>query len=311
MTLQDLQFRLEAWLARLALALLRRLSPVAASNLGGAVARGIGPWLPVSRVADANLRLALPELDKAARLRVIRGVWDNLGRTVGELPHVAALRRTVSGPGWEIEGEAIALRMAAHPGPVILITAHTGNWEIMAAMGAVFGVRMAIFYRAAANPLIDRLIVDLRGAIAGGGMLQFAKGAAGARSAFAFLRERGVLGVLVDQKMNDGIPVPFFGHTAMTAPAAAALALRFDCPVLPAHVERLGPARLRIVFDEPIVTRPTGERQADIAALTGQMNACVERWVRARPEQWLWLHRRWPAASATEAVTGGSGPEFR
>jgi KDO2-lipid IV(A) lauroyltransferase len=294
MTLEKIRFHLEAGIARAALALLRRLSPVAASNLGGVVARGIGPWLPVSRVADANLRLALPDLDGTERSRIIRGVWDNLGRTTAELPHLAALRRTASGPGWEIAGEEVARRIASHPGPVILITAHTGNWEMMTAMGPVFGVRMAIFYRAAANPLVDRLIVDLRSAVAGGEMLQFAKGAAGARSALGFLHQRGVLGILVDQKLNDGIPVPFFGHTAMTQSAAATLALRFGCPVLPAHVERLGPARLRIVFEEPIAMPSTGDRQADIAALTLQMNACVERWVRARPEQWLWLHRRWP-----------------
>jgi KDO2-lipid IV(A) lauroyltransferase len=294
MTLTKIQFRLEAWFARVALMLLRRLDPVTASNLGGAVARGIGPWLPVSRVADANLRLALPDLDAAARRSIIRGVWDNLGRTTAELPHVAALRRTAEGPGWEIDGEEIARRIAAHPGPVIMISAHTGNWEMLPAVAAAFGMRMGIFYRAAANPLVDRLIVDLRGKVAGGTMPQFAKGAAGARAALGFLRDGGMLGLVVDQKMNDGIPAPFFDHTAMTASAAAAFALRFDCPVLPAHVERLGPARLRIVCDEPIIMRPTGDRQADIAALTTAMNACVERWVRARPEQWLWLHRRWP-----------------
>jgi len=289
-----MQFQLEAWLVRAALALLRRLGPVAASNLGGAVARTIGPWLPVSRVADANLRAALPEIDNAARQRVIRGVWDNLGRTTAELPHVAALRATATGPGWEIDGAEIARRMAAHPGPVILISAHTGNWEILPAIGAAFGMRMAMFYRAARNPLVDRITVDLRNRAAGGAMPQFPKGAAGARAAFGFLRDGGVLGLLVDQKMNDGIAVPFFGRTAMTASAAAAYALRFDCPVLPVHVERIGPARLRIVCDEPIIACPTGDRQADILTMTTEMNACVERWVRARPEQWLWLHRRWP-----------------
>jgi KDO2-lipid IV(A) lauroyltransferase len=76
-----IQFALETALVRRALWLLRRLGPVAASNAGGAVARAVGPLLPVSRVADANLRRALPELDSAARRRVIRGVWDNLGRT--------------------------------------------------------------------------------------------------------------------------------------------------------------------------------------------------------------------------------------
>jgi len=292
--MKQLRFRLEAGFMRLALAFLRRLGPVAASNLGGAVARTIGPWLPVNRVADRNLRLAMPELDEPARRRVIRGVWDNLGRTVGELPHVAALPRTTRGPGWDVEGEAIMRRLVAHPGPVILVTAHTANWEMMARMGPYFGARMAIFYRASANPLVDRVIVDLRNGIAGGYMGQFPKGAAGARAGMAFLREPGVLGLLVDQKLNDGIPVPFFGHTAMTSSAAATLAFRFNCPVIPAHAVRLGPARFRIVFEEPIIPAPTGDRHADVAALTEQMNGCVERWVRARPEDWLWLHRRWP-----------------
>jgi len=292
-----LEFLLEAWLARAMLALLRRLGPVAASNLGGAVARNVGPWLPVSRVADANLRAAFPEIDSTARRDIIRGVWDNLGRTTAELPHVASLRRTISGPGWEIDGAEIARRMASHPGPVVMVSAHFGNWEILPAVGAAFGMRMSLFYRAARNPLVDRMIVEMRNRAAGGAMPQFPKGAAGARAAFGFLRGGGMLGLLVDQKMNDGIAAPFFGRIAMTASAAASYALRFDCPVLPVHVERLGPARLRVVCDEPIVVRPTGDRQADILALTTQMNAYVERWVRARPEQWLWLHRRWPETS--------------
>lgn len=193
-----------------------------------------------------------------------------------------------------MEGEAIARRVATGGGPVIMISAHIGNWEILPAVGAALGLRMGMVYRAAANALVDDIVVDLRNRSGGGAMPQFPKGAAGARAAFRFLREGGALGLLVDQKMNDGIAVPFFGRPAMTASAAAAYALRFECPVLPVHVERLGPARLRIICDEPITPRPTGDRHADVAALTGQINACVERWVRARPEQWLWLHRRWP-----------------
>jgi KDO2-lipid IV(A) lauroyltransferase len=184
--------------------------------------------------------------------------------------------------------------MMVHPGPVILITAHTGNWEMMARMGPYFGARMAIFYRASANPLVDQITVDLRNGIAGGYMGQFPKGAAGARAGIAFMQKPGVLGLLIDQKMNDGIAAPFFGHTAMTSSAAATLALRFNCPVIPAHCIRLGPARLRVIFDEPIFPQPTNDRHADIAALTAQMNAYVERWVREQPQDWLWLHRRWP-----------------
>ena len=95
--------RLLAWaeysLVRVLFALLRALPPAAASTLAGRVARAIGPLLPVSRVAHDNLRAALPGMDAAARRRTVRGVWENLGRTMGELPHLGDLRETRRGPG--------------------------------------------------------------------------------------------------------------------------------------------------------------------------------------------------------------------
>ncbi len=284
----------EALLARAALRLLRRLSPVAASDLGGRLARMIGPLLPVSRVADANLRRALPKLDAAARHRVVVGVWDNLGRTVAELPHVAQLGQTTNGPGWELVGEPEVRALSARGGPVILVSGHLGNWEMLPRAAGQLGLPLASFYRAAANPTVDRLIQDLRRVAVGADVPQFAKGATGARGALAYLSGGGMLGMLVDQKMNDGIAATLFGQLAMTAPAAAAFALRFDCPLVPAYVERLGPARFRVTCEPPLPLPRTGDRQADIAALTQRINDVLERWIRARPEQWLWLHRRWP-----------------
>ena len=98
-----------------------------------------------------------------------------------------------------------------------------------------YGIAVAQIYRAANNPLVDRMIARFRGAA--GELIP--KGAVAARRAIAVLRRGGHLTMLADQKMNDGIPVPFFGRPAMTASALAVLALRFDCDVLPARVERL------------------------------------------------------------------------
>jgi len=100
--------------------------------------------------------------------------------------------------------------------------------------------------------------------------------------------------MLVDQKMNDGIPVPFFGRDAMTAPALARLALRFDCAVVPVRVDRLARARFRITAEPPLPLPRSGERARDTAALMRSVNAVLERWIRERPDHWLWLHRRWP-----------------
>jgi KDO2-lipid IV(A) lauroyltransferase len=125
-------------------------------------------------------------------------------------------------------------------------------------------------------------------------MTMFPKGAQGARSALLHLQGGGSLGLLIDQKMNDGIAVRFFGRDAMTAPALAQFALRFDVPIMPVHVVRLGPARFRMVCDPPLDVVRTGDKTADIHAITLAVNQTLERWIRADPSSWLWLHRRWP-----------------
>lgn len=263
--------------------------------MAGGICRSIGPLLPVSRVAEANLRLAMPELTASDRSRIIRGVWENLGRTVGEFPHIASLREnTPSGPGFEVTGTEHLIAQAQRGGPVLFVSGHIGNWEMLPPGVARYGVGFASFYRAAGNPLVDRMIRDLRDAAMTEPMPLFAKGARGAREALRWVAGGHRLGMLMDQKMNDGIEARFFGRPAMTAPALAAMALRFRCPVIPGYVTRIGPARLRIVVEAPLVLPDTGDRQADVAVFTQAINDRLESWIRVRPESWLWLHRRWP-----------------
>ena len=284
-------------MARVALRLLRALGPVASSNLFGTFCRIIGPLLPVSRVADANLRAALPDLDAAGRRRVVRGVWENLGRTFGELPHIVDLQETESGPGWELVGGETIDWLAEKGGAAILFSGHIGNWEVLPVASAVRGVAFSSFYRPAENKQIDAMIRDLRRQAARADIQMFPKGATGARQSLMHLSRGGRLGILMDQKMNDGIEARFFGRPAMTAPALAALALRLRCPVIPGYVERLGPARFRVTCEPPLTLPDSGDRAADVAALTQTVNDTMERWIRAKPESWLWLHRRWPPAN--------------
>lgn len=289
--------RVEAAAVRGALRVLRALGPARASDLGGAVARAVGPWLPASRVADVNLRLAMPELGAAARRRVIHGVWDNLGRTAGEFPHLGRLVQDApEGPGWRVEGVAHVEAVARAGGPAIFATAHYGNWEMLPPACARFGAPPSSFYRPADNRAVDAVIAELRAEAGGGAVDYFPKGRDGAVQALVHLRRGGFLGVLFDQKMNDGIEARLFGRPAMTAPALARLALRLRCPVVPLYVRREGPARLVVVFEAPLALPDSGDKAADTLALTQAVNDRLEAWVRARPELWLWLHRRWDKA---------------
>jgi KDO2-lipid IV(A) lauroyltransferase len=296
--------RAQAAALRAAVAALRCLSPEHASNLGGFIARTIGPRLPVSAVADANLRRALPLLTPQARADIIRGVWDNLGRTTAELPHLAAFHRTTTGPGWDIEGEEHLVRLRASNTQALFFSGHFGNWELILPIAAALGLPIAGAYRAASNEQVNAIIQAMRYKALGPGISMFAKGAAGARAALRHLSAGGSLGLLVDQKMNDGIAVPFFGEVAMTAPALAQFALRTGAPIVPVRVVRVGPARFRLMCEAPLQLVLTGDRAADIHAIAVAMNNTLERWIRADPASWLWLHRRWPKARASSDQAG-------
>jgi len=285
---------IEACGAALFFAAMRVLPIDAASALGGWLAQQIGPRLGISRRARRNLSAALPELSAADIERVVRDMWDNLGRVAAEYPHLPRIRLFPPDGRVETSGIEHLDRATAAGRPVIIFGGHLGNWEIAALAAGQYGqdhgIDVAQIYRAANNPLVDGMIARFRGAAS-----EFIpKGAVASRRALAALRRGAHLTLLVDQKLNDGIPVPFFGRDAMTAPALALLALHFDCAVLPARVERVQGAHFRLTIDQPLPLPKSGRRAADVATLMAAVNQTLETWICERPEQWFWLHSRWP-----------------
>ncbi len=268
---------------------LRTLPLDAASGLLGWMGRTLGPRLPRTRRATDNLRRVLPHLPEAEIAAVTREMWDNIGRVVAEFPHLEQLRR---GPRLETIGFE---KLAAHADAgrsLILFTAHFSNWELAPLSFPPTDKPIGIVYRQQNNPIADRLLRHSRRHITD---RLVAKGASGARAATKILKAGGHLGFVIDQKMNDGIEVPFLGHPAMTAPALAALALRFKCVVAPVRVDRLKGAHFRITVGEPFEPQVSGDRDADIQAIMRRVNDTLGAWIRERPGQWMWLHRRWPA----------------
>ncbi len=286
-----LGYRLQYWGARLLFAVFGLMPLDLASALGGALARTVGPRLTITRRAERNLRRAIPELSGAEVRATLRGMWDNLGRVVAEYPHLGDFADDPGPDRVEVVGGEHYRRLRDGGKSGIFISAHYGNWEINAATAKWNGILAFLVYRAPNNPLVDPLITGARSHVARGSI---AKGGSGAREIIAAIREGTHLGILVDQKMNDGIPVPFFGRDAMTAPAAAELALRYGLPIVPVRSERLHGAHFRITIEPPLEIRPTGDRQRDVLDIMTRINAIFERWIRERPDHWFWLHRRWP-----------------
>jgi Kdo2-lipid IVA lauroyltransferase/acyltransferase len=283
------RYRGEAWLATLMIGALGLLPLGWASALGGITGRLIGPFLGISKRARLNLRVAFPDLTVAEIETIVRGMWENLGRVAYEYPHLKKIK-VFGGDRIEVRGLDNLKDSIAAGRRVIMFSGHLGNWEIAALAGGQYGLDIAQIYRAANNPLVDAMLARLRG---DAGEL-IPKGAVASRRAVAALRRGGHLSLLVDQKLNDGIAVPFFGREAMTAPALAMLALRFDCDVLPVRVERLKGTYFRLTVFPKLPLPDSGDRAADTLALMTEVNRTLETWIREQPEQWFWLHRRWP-----------------
>lgn len=279
-----------AGLAYAGIALLRLLPFAWASNLGGFLGRTFGPMLGKSNVARKNLRDAFPDKSEAEIEGIVREVWETLGRAAFEFP---VMDRLVNGPDSgriHIEGREHLDAALAGGKPVLFIGAHLGSWEVPPVAAAKLGLVAHSFYRAPNNPLLLRLFSRRS---TPGEMIP--KGGPGARRAFSLLKKGEHLGILVDQKLNDGIPVPFFGRDAMTGTAVAEFALRFDAPIVPIRCLRVGGgARFDLTFHAPLAYTKTDDRQADVKAIMTKVNALLESWIRETPGQWLWLHKRWP-----------------
>ncbi len=262
-----------------------------ASAFGGWLAGAIGPHLRVTGTARRNLKRVFPDKTEAEIEQIILGMWDNLGRTAGEHPHIAKFDPYRENSRVEVVGGEIIDVLRDDDQTGLLFAGHIANWEIAPLCGTKRGLKLHLVYRAANNPFFDSIVQKGRTAL---GTELFPKGPAGAKSILRSLRRGDHLAMLVDQKMNDGISVPFLGIDAMTAPAVAELAYRYDCTVVPAQVERLEGARFRVIFHPPLNKPDTGDRQQDVARLMTLINDHLSDWVRARPEQWLWVHNRWP-----------------
>jgi Kdo2-lipid IVA lauroyltransferase/acyltransferase len=279
-----------------AIALLRALGPDRASNFGGSIARRLGPLLPVQRIGLENLRDAFPDMDEAERRAILREVWDNLGRTAAEYPHLAALwdyDENNARPGRiEVAGIETFKRLRDDGKPAIIFTAHLANWELPAVCAARHGLEVTAVYRTPNNPYVARRIEQIRSG-AMGGLLAAGSGQAVAFAMASVIERGGHLGLLVDQRLRRGMKVPFFGRPAPTNPILGQLARRFECPVHGVRVIRLPDNCFRVELTDEIALPRDGDGLIDVAASMRRVNEIVEGWVREHPGQWLWLHRRW------------------
>jgi len=182
--------------------------------------------------------------------------------------------------------------------PLLFLSAHLANWEMMPILAHQVGLDTAAVIRPPNNPYVANWVARQRRI--NGPDTMIAKHNA-ARAMLGQLRSGKMLCMLVDQKLREGIAVPFFGHDAMTTPAPAALSLKIGGRIWLAANRRLAGPRFHVAA-QPLDFTPSGDDAQDTTRLTAAITAAIEQIIRDDPGQWLWIHNRWPTARDAELM---------
>lgn len=275
----------EAALLRFLATILRFLPLDLASFIGGGLGTLTGYLVSNTRTARRNLAMAMPELSAAEREKIIRRMWNHLGRSAAEFVHL-------SNPRMQERVHVEGLENLPLPGtPILFFSGHLGNWELLPYVAHYQGYTPALIYREANNPLAERLIQRIRRTYTAEFISKERKSAGRIVAA----AKQGIpLAMLVDQKLTGGVEVPFFGQPAKTAPMPAQLALKYGLALIPVRIARTRGAHFRCTVLPPLALPMTENEKDDVYRTLCAMNAQLEQWIRETPEQWFWVHRRWP-----------------
>ena len=276
----------------------RAMTPERAALFGGWLGRVLGPHFRWHRRLRDNLSIALPHATSERVEEIAQAVWNNFGATLAEGAHLQTIaeRRleehveVVLGPWLE------ACRRRA--GPFIFVTAHLGNWEIAAATARHLGLPLTVVYSRPANPIVDWLVQRQRRHLG----CRFLVADRNIRPLLGELRAGRSIGLLVDLRVESGEAIPFCGQPTTTTLVPARLALKFGCPLVPVRVERLQPARLRVTTYDPVLPDAAAPAEVQVRQMMARINALLQAWIVARPQEWQCFQNRWPKATRNRVL---------
>ncbi len=242
-----------------------------------------------AQIGKKNLLDSFPGMDVKQADTLIKKCWENLGESAAEFIKMPDFGKDDIFAASDIEGMEY-LRQSYQAGKgALIITAHYGCWELGAKVWPLSGFNTAVVARRVKNPWVNAWVTKIRSCQ--GVRVILARDAA--RESIRWLKGGNLLAVLIDHRVADGgLQVPFFGRPAWTTGLPALLALRYKVPVHMVRAWREGD-RVQVRVEPALDFAGLGTSEADIIEATLRMNRVVERWVRERPEAWLWIHNRW------------------
>jgi len=258
-----------------------------ASNISSKILSLFGPFFRSKKVIESNILKAFPDLDHNNVKKIIYKMWSNYGRILSEYVFLKDFRNSTLQDHFTIEGQEILNKIKESNQPVIFVSGHFNNFELMAMHIEKSGINLAAIYRPLNNKFLNFIMEKIRKKYICKNQIK--KGISGTKQLLSFFKKGSSIALMIDQRVSQGIKSNFFKHEALTTTIPAQFVKKFNCKVVPIYIERTNDVNFRLTIQEP------REYQNDetIESITLDLNNLLEKMILKNPGQWIWSHNRW------------------
>ncbi len=258
-----------------------------ASQINSKILEIIGPLFRSKNVIKQNLKRAFPNLDEISINEISKKMWGNYGRILTEYFFIKSFRTSNLKGNVKINGKEILEKIKKEQKPVIFVSGHFNNFELMAMFIEMSGIDLSAIYRPLNNQYINFFIEKIRKKYIC--KKQIKKGVSGTKELLSNFKDGSSIALMIDQRVSQGIKVQLFNEEAYTTTIPAQFVRKFNCKIVPVYIERFNKVNFNITIDEPIEY----PRECTLEQITIDLNKKLEKMILRNPDQWIWTHNRW------------------
>ena len=258
-----------------------------ASSLGGLIGRLVGPLFRSKKKILSNISKALPEIEEKNTELIVKKMWENYGRILSEYMFIKNFRNSKYKKFLTIEGQEILNELKDSKEPVVFISGHFNNFELMAMQIEKSGINLAAIYRPLNNIFLNKIMEKIRTKYIC--RKQIKKGRSGTRELLESFKNNYSIAIMIDQRVSESIKVDFFNQKASTTTIPAQLFKKFGSKIVPIYIERINGVYFKMTISKPV----SFDKESTIEEITLNLNKWLEKMILINPDQWIWSHDRW------------------
>ena len=271
----------------ISLFIFKLLGPNLSSKISGKIFEKIGPYFRSKKIIHLNIKRAIPKINSKDLEKITNLMWNSYGRVFAEFMFIKDFRAGKLAKNIKVEGQNILEAIRSSKKPVIFVSGHFSNFELMAMHLERSGIELSAIYRPLNNIFLNVFMERLRTKYICKNQIK--KGIGGLKKLLALKKNNISTALMIDQRVSEGILSNFFNEKALTTTIPAQLVKKFDMPIIPIYIERLNGINFKITINDPI-RFPTN---SSVESITDHLNKVLEKMIMKKPESWIWSHNRW------------------